>query len=465
MENVSRKFLVWFVVLFVIGILFIGTFYFDNSRMILKNQYFESFDRSILQLNHSISEFISTFESALEMFSQNEMIQNISDDPQKYYIPSRELFKSFQQSYPSTAFAYFAPNKIILGNKKLVTWPDTSTTLEYADWVAHERPWYINAVAANGKIAWTKPYSDATTQKTTITISKTITDSNQELKGVLAIDFFLDELSNKIDNFKAFNQGYAFLIDKDQDHYVFITKDVNDRQFDKIIQSHWIDKIYEKNSGNFYISENNKNYHVTYTTNPLTGWKVLGMIEEEKIYEKTKKIIHEIFTSSFIIILIGMICIAYISKQMRKSVKDLSSFLNKNENNCNIPVDSNHDLSNKFNLLSENDENDMNSSNSYMNLLFEIEYEIENILQIINENLVNHYNLDTLKELKNSIDKLLYFRNRLDESSSQLQQIQKDNINNHLYLVLEKIKEIKEKDYNLPSEIHEILNKIEKQIT
>ncbi|WP_053956740.1 hypothetical protein [Inediibacterium massiliense] len=57
--------------------------------------------------------------------------------------------------------------------------------------------------------------------------------------------------------------------------------------------------------------ENNIKYYVTYTTNPLTGWKVLGIIEEEKIYEKTKKIIQEIFTSSFIIILIGMMCIAY----------------------------------------------------------------------------------------------------------------------------------------------------------
>ncbi len=38
---------------------------------------------------------------------------------------------------------------------------------------------------------------------------------------------------------------------------------------------------------------------------------------------------------------------------LKMSAKDLNGFLNKNENNSNIFVDSNHNLSNKFNLLLE----------------------------------------------------------------------------------------------------------------
>ncbi|TCO77433.1 cache domain-containing protein [Marinisporobacter balticus] len=468
MDNTPRKFILWFIILFVVAVLLIGIFYFDNSRMILKNQYIESFDSSVVQLDHSISEFISTFESALEMFSQNEMIQNVSDNPEQYYLPARQLFKSFQQSYPSIAFAYFAPTEIILGNKKLVTWPDTSEELEYTDWIANQRPWYINAVKANEKTAWTKPYLDATTKKTTITISKTVKNYNNEFKGVIAIDFFLDELSNKIENFQAFKQGYAFLIDQDKENYVFITKDINDRRFDKIIESNWIYKIYGRKSGSFYISENHVDYYVTYTTNDLTGWKVLGIIEEEKIYKKTKNMMQELFTSSFIIMFIGLICIAYISKQITKSVKDLSNFLNNDETNYNIIIDKNNDLSNKFNLiLSENKDYEdlLDESNSYINLLFEAESEIEKFIGIINGKLINNNNLDALKELSNSIDRLLYFRDKFNDSSSKLQQIQKDNINNHMYLVLDKIKNIKENDNDNKSEIHEILNEIELKVS
>ncbi|MBF8983800.1 hypothetical protein IZY60_09645 [Lutibacter sp. B2] len=465
MENTPRRFIWWFIILFVVAVLLIGTFYFDNSRMILKNQYIESFDHSIVQLDHSVSEFINTFESALEMFSQNDMIQKVVDDPKKYYLPSRQLFKSFQQSYPYTAFAYFAPNEMILENKKLVTWPDTSEELQYADWIANQRPWYVNAVKAKGKTAWTKPYLDATTKRPMITISKTVKNSNDEFIGVIAIDFFLDGLSNKIENFKAFKQGHAFLIDKDQENYVFITKDINDRRFDKIIKSDWIYKIFERKSGGFYIEENNTDYYVTYTTNVSTGWKVFGIIEEEKIYKRTRNIMKEIFASSFMIMLIGVICIAYISNQITMSVKDLNNFLNTNETDCNITINKNDDLPNQFNsLLSENKnyEDLIDESSSYINLLFEAESEMEKVMNIMNEKLLNNNDFDTLKELKNSIDRLIYFRNQFSDSSSKLQQIQKDNIENHMYLVSDKIKEIKEK--NTDKEFVEILNKIEKKI-
>jgi hypothetical protein len=445
-------------------VLLIGSFYLGNWRLILKNQYIESFDSSIVQLDNSISEFISTFESALEMFSQNEMIQNVSDYPREYYLPSRHLFKSFQQSYPFTAFAYFAPNEMILGNKKLVTWPDTSEELEYADWVANQRPWYTNAVKAKGKTAWTKPYLDATTKKPMITISKVVRNFNNEFKGVIAIDFFLDGLSNKIENFKAFKQGHAFLIDKDKENYVFITKDIKDRRFDNIIESNWIYKIFERKSGSFPIRENNVNYYVTYTTNEVTGWKVLGIIEEEKIYKKTKNMMKEIFTSSFIIIFIGIICIVYVFNEITKYIKDLSSFFNKNEGYSNMKDHKNNDLSNKFDLAlseSENEEYFIDKSSSYIDLLFEAEYEMEKIVNILDDKLERYNDLKVLKELESAIDRLVYFRNEFKNSSSKVQQIQRDNIENYMNVVLNRIKDIKEKDKDNRVEVfYEIEKKI-----
>lgn len=440
MHTVSRRFLLWFFALFATAVILIGTFYFDNSRIILKNQYIESFDGSISQLDNSISEFISNFESALDMFSENEMIQNIEKDPEKYYLPSRDLFKSFQESYPSTAFAYFAPSKTTEGSKKLVTWPDTSTELEYANWQAIERPWYINAVKADGRTAWTKPYLDATTQKPIITISKTVKNQNDEIAGVIAIDFFLDELSNKIENFKAFKQGHAFLVDKSEDGYVFITKDVNFQKLDNIVSSDWMDKIYEKNSGSFYVREDYKSYYITFTTNKLTGWKALGLIEETKIYEKSKMMMQEVFTSGLIIIFIGIICIMYISKQMTRSVNDLNSLLNREELS---PATDEENLSDKFSLLmSEPDDSFMDEPGSYIGLLFESESELERLEKLIQNNLDSkdaaHYAVD----FESCVDKLVYFRNKLDDISSKPQQIQKESIDNHLKLAYSKIKAV-----------------------
>ncbi|WP_168198378.1 cache domain-containing protein [Crassaminicella thermophila] len=457
--NISHKFVLLFIIGCIVAFSLMGIFYLDHSRSIINNQYIESFDSSIIQLNNSISEFFSNFENALDMFSKNEMVQKVSDDPEKYYIPTMQFFKSFQQSYSSTAFAYFAPNKIILKNKKLITWPDTSDVLANTDWTASKRPWYKNAVKANGKIAWTKPYIDATTKKPIITISKVVKNSKGQLKGVMAIDFFLDELSNKIENFKAFKQGYAFVIDKDRSGYIFIVKDMQNRKFDKIIKADWMKRVFEKKSGSLNIKENNTDYYVTYTTNEITGWKVLGIIEKEKVYKNTRDMMQKIFTSSLIIMSIGILTIAYIAKQMTKSIKDLRESINDNEN---INGD---DLPNQFNsLLKENQnyESLIDESSAYMSKLFECQWELENLMDIVKNKIEESYDIEIFRNLENIIDKLINFRNQFESSKSKLYQLQKENIQNHMDLVVEKIKERKNK--HIPFEINEILNRIEKKI-
>lgn len=466
MENLPHKFILWSIILLIVAVSFIGIFFLDNSRTILKNQYIESFDASIQQLNHSVAEFFSTFESALEMFAQNEMVQKVSDNPKQYYLPTMQLFKSFQQSYSATAFAYFAPNKVILENKKLVTWPDTSEALANTNWTAKERPWYMNAVKAQGEMAWTKPYLDATTQKPIITISKAVYNSDHVFKGVMAIDFFLDDLSNKVENFKAFKQGYAFIIDKDQEKSFFISKDIQSQRFDKMLTSDWIHRIFETQSGRLYIKEDHINYYITYTTNTITGWKILGIIEEEKIYKKTKHMLQEIFGSSLIIMIIGIISIAYISRQMTNSIKDLSNSLSDHKEQHHLIMNRDYDLSNQFDTLlleNKNYEDLIDESSSYMGLLFASEQETAKVLDILHHKLSNHHDLGPLKELADSVDQLIYYRNQLDHRPSKIHQIQKENIENHLLLIYEKIKQLKaNKAY--ASEFQETLHSIEKKI-
>ncbi|WP_041700814.1 hypothetical protein [Clostridium kluyveri] len=62
------------------------------------------------------------------------------------------LFKSFQDSHKSAAFTYLGPNKILLGNKKLVTWLDSTNELAKSpDWLAEKRGWYKDAVEKDGQ--------------------------------------------------------------------------------------------------------------------------------------------------------------------------------------------------------------------------------------------------------------------------------------------------------------------------
>ncbi|MBQ9438250.1 MAG: response regulator [Lachnospiraceae bacterium] len=69
---------------------------------------------------------------------------------------------------------------------------DGSGWMPDADYVATDRPWYIQARANRGRITVVDPYVDQETSKVMISLAKTLCDT----KSVVAIDFSMDELQS-----------------------------------------------------------------------------------------------------------------------------------------------------------------------------------------------------------------------------------------------------------------------------
>lgn len=156
----------------------------------------------------------------------------------------------------------------------------------------------------------------------------------------------------------------------------------------------------------------------------------------------------------------GIMSIIYILKQMRKSIKDLSNSLNKHENIQDIE----DGLSEQFNnLLMENeeDENFIDGSRSYMGVLFESQSELERLIEFMNDEFEKNP-IGNLKKLENIIEGLNKFRKAFEESSLRLEEIQKENIENHMNFLLDKINKLK-KDY-VDEDRAIILYRIEKKI-
>jgi len=412
----------------------IGIFYFDNSRNMIENQYMKSFDNSVTQLDSSVTEFLMTFENAVEMFSQNDMIRDLSEGPDTNYEPVQQLFKSFQESHQYTAYAYYVPVKPILDEKKLITWPDTSSELELSNWQPKLRPWYINAIDADGRVVWTKPYEDATTGDDMVTVSRMVYDQSGDIEGIIAIDVFLDELSNKVENFKAFNHGSAFLVDQSEVGYVFITKDLSTDVMDDILESDWIGNLYESNFGLFEMEHNDSKYYVTYTTSQVTGWKVFGVVEEKKILDETMNVLREVLVSTVIVLSLGLLCIVYISKQLSSSVKDIGHM---------IQVDTHSDVDQKTSSLtigfdkavSEVEDGNFETPRTLLNMLFDSETEMEKtqeLMSLLDLETLDQSNLEILRE---SAEKLLKIRTELEAETSQRREYQIEQINRILIQV------------------------------
>ena len=81
-------------------------------------------------------------------------------------------------------------------------------------YVATERPWYIAAMEANGKIAKTKPYISVGSDEVVITYSVLIFDNNEKPLGVVGLDINLDRISRYVVNTHIYEDSYGILVDE-----------------------------------------------------------------------------------------------------------------------------------------------------------------------------------------------------------------------------------------------------------
>ncbi|MDE7398702.1 MAG: hypothetical protein K2N06_04150 [Oscillospiraceae bacterium] len=82
------------------------------------------------------------------------------------------------------------------------------------DYVAQERGWYQSAKSSKDTVI-TDPYIDAITGKIVITIASPLLSSNGEVLGVCGLDIEIEELVSISQDLKADENGYAVLIDSD----------------------------------------------------------------------------------------------------------------------------------------------------------------------------------------------------------------------------------------------------------
>ncbi|GAU79224.1 cache domain-containing protein [Fusibacter sp. 3D3] len=407
--------------------------YEHTYQTLLQNDYTASFDHSVEQYNLSISDFFSNLESAAEMLSKNELIQYVSDDPEKYYESTLELLKNFYQVYDATAFAYFTPEKKIFGTQKLISWPDTSEELSNTSWEAEQRPWYINAINSNPAFVWTKPYIDTTTNKHVITGSKTVIDKAQKFKGVLAIDIYLDDLSEKINALKKYNEGSVFIVLKMDDQH-FFTIDSADNVISKtLFTDDLIHQIYQNESASLYFENKSSHYYISYATNPITGWKVIGVIDPYKFTKATTNLIINLVASIVTIFLITLFSVLYIKKQIGSTIQTLSGSILATEDKP---------IAHPSQIKLESEDLMFEKSTSHINLLFYIEAEKENIRSLLND--IDALSITKIKAINLSLTKLARYKNGLNLSLKS-HEIQVISINHFLLELKEQMRVLRQK--------------------
>ena len=241
-------------------------------------------------IKKSIDIFIQTGKNVVTMLAAHPTVQWADETIYNYTIEAQKsgiiythtgkteqdivtLFRATERSFPEF-------REIYMGTK----WGGIATSWTGEDELGYDprqRPWYKQAVEANGDIVITPVYI-ATDNTPVVAMAKAIKDGNGALLGCVGVDINLTDLTSFINDIRIGNTGYCMLIQDDgmilaaANHSAFISKNLSDvdAAFAKITQ---------KKEGSVFITLDGKNRKAYIFPLPELGWKLVIFVEQNEI--------------------------------------------------------------------------------------------------------------------------------------------------------------------------------------
>lgn len=385
MKRIQNKLIIILVMLVILTISILGISNYLYGKKILENEIKSSIEDSKNRLNSSIEEYLKNFESAINMYSNMDILKNIYDEPEIYYDKVQNTFKAFQDSYDGIAFTYFGPKEILLQNKKVVSWPDVTKSLfEDEDWSVNDRDWYIQAKSNQNQIIWSKPYFDVNTNRPMVTASKSVNNKNGEFIGVMAIDFYLDDISNKVNDYKHIEQSKINIVYMD-DKKATIIASTDENETNKNLENQILINNLKELKGSY---KDDKNY-ITFTTTKNRHWKIISFVENRYIYDKLKGLLIMAIIIASACVFVAIIISVFVSRYFTKPILEICKKMKLVENGdltVNIKINTNDEmamLGNGFNNMIKSFSNILEESSMAAKSMKDMSKEVENLFESI----------------------------------------------------------------------------------
>lgn len=178
------------------------------------------------------------------------------------------------------------------------------------------RPWYLKAMESPGKGVVMDPYKSNISGDLTLTVAAGLPDKS----GVVSIDLNLAEIAKLVDTVEIGKSGYASLVNANN----LTIADPNVEVGTKLKDS-YIEKMQGKEEGSFKIKEDGKEHQVFFTTNKLTGWKIIGIMDLTDVTAVTTPILKSTTAVIAIALIICGIIGGMIIASITRPLKELST--------------------------------------------------------------------------------------------------------------------------------------------
>ncbi|GAA2701669.1 methyl-accepting chemotaxis protein [Aeromicrobium ponti] len=280
-----------FIIILLIPSISIGFTSYQKAQDEIKNQIAMSADENVKILDTFIMNFIKPKMADTNYFSTRLKKDFYNEEELDETINSMSQYKELHPE----AVAIYAGSE----NGDLVIYPRADLP---DDFDATTRPWYQGAMEAKGQAYITEPYVDAVSGDILITVAQQLGDRS----GVIGIDLSLSALSELTDNIAIGKEGYPFILSAAGSYLVHPSEKTGTEA-----DASWTKEVLEKEKGQVQYTLDGVRKEMRFTTNGLTGMKVIGTMNLNEISSAVRPILLSTILFVGIFILVGAV-ISYI---------------------------------------------------------------------------------------------------------------------------------------------------------
>ncbi|MCR8996752.1 methyl-accepting chemotaxis protein [Brevibacillus laterosporus] len=268
----SRLMFLIIVVLILQGIL-IGYSSYYISKWQLEQKLEETAKSNVSLLNQAIDQIIQ-----LEIANLDTLVLQITSSQIDTQSPElRKIMEDFAKQHPEIEI-------VTVGNQN-GAWMKAPNPGKQ-DYDPRTRDWYKQVMKDPSAIAIHNPVISMTTKNYVLNIGKALPDG----QGAVSISLSINKLHELVGSVKFGSEGYAYLLDRTNKFMSHPTQamghQVDGEQYTYIQQT-------DKGSIGYDSPENGKKLKAVFETNPLTGWKIAGVLSNEEYAKASAPILNQ----------------------------------------------------------------------------------------------------------------------------------------------------------------------------
>lgn len=331
--KIKNKLVLTFVLVAFIPVSLVAVISVTNTRTLAVDQFMDGSTREIRQIDGNIRQFFDASQQNVDQMATDPVYVSVgalknyqTGDAASRPLPPAaqqliERFAHYGAAHPSAAIL-----SIGLEDGSYAKWPDDP---QLANYDPRSRPWYKAAMASPGKTvrtpAFYPAYDYGKEDAALVGTARAMITSDGIVKGVLAVNVSLKNLTELVKSIKLGESGYVMLI---EDGIVLVDPRNTTHSFKPLKD---LGEAYAKLAaipqGSTEVELNGIPYMANVWTSPDLGWRYIGLIERSEVMSAATRMT---YLTALIVggltVIFALVAVAF-SKSIVKPISQVSTGL------------------------------------------------------------------------------------------------------------------------------------------